>query len=103
MSRIARASPREPARRRQRRLHLQEPARDARRDAGGCNCSSKAASRNAAIVSDVHGNFILNDGGATARDVLDLIGDIKQAALQERGITLETEVQIIGEDQPLAL
>lgn len=63
----------------------------------------KGKSRGPAIVSDVHGNFILNDGGARARDVLDLIGDIKQAALQERGIRLETEVQIIGEDQPLGL
>lgn len=63
----------------------------------------KGRSRNAAIVSDVHGNFILNKGGARARDVLDLIADIKQAALQERGIVLETEVQIIGEDQALAL
>lgn len=63
----------------------------------------KGRSRNAAVVSDVHGNFILNRGGARARDVQDLIADIKQAALQERGITLETEVQIIGEDQALGM
>jgi UDP-N-acetylmuramate--alanine ligase len=63
----------------------------------------KCRMRHAAIVSDVHGNFILNSGGARARDVLDLISDIQQAALQERGITLETEVQIIGEDLPLGM
>ena len=63
----------------------------------------KGKSRGGAIVSDVHGNFILNSGGAKARDVLDLIADIKERALTERGVTLETEVQIIGEDQPMPL
>ena len=63
----------------------------------------KGRSRGGALVSDVHGNFIVNNGGATARDMLDIIADIKQAAHTERGITLETEVQIIGEDQPMGL
>ncbi len=63
----------------------------------------KKTGRGAAFVSEEHGNFILNDGGASARDVLDLIHDIKQSALTERGITLETEVQILGEDEPLGL
>ena len=51
----------------------------------------------AARVSEVHGNFIVNDGGATASDVLGLIEKIKMKALNERGIALETEVQIVGE------
>lgn len=55
------------------------------------------------IVSEVHGNFILNQGGAKASEVLDLVAKIKQTALQEQGIVLETEVQIIGETDPLAL
>ena len=63
----------------------------------------KGRQRSGALVSDIHGNFILNAGGARARDVLDLIGDIKQAALTERGITLETEVQIIGEEEPVGM
>ena len=49
-----------------------------------------------ARVSEIHGNFIVNDGGATTADVLGLIEKIKNAALQERGIKLETEVQIVG-------
>ena len=53
-----------------------------------------------ARVSEVHGNFIVNDGGATARDVLDLIALIKAKAKAERGIIMETEVQIVGEDAP---
>ncbi|MFI0347531.1 MAG: UDP-N-acetylmuramate dehydrogenase [Chthoniobacterales bacterium] len=53
-----------------------------------------------ARVSQVHGNFIINDGGATAAEVLELIEEIKKRALQERGIALETEVQIVGVDAP---
>jgi len=51
-----------------------------------------------AMVSLEHGNFIVTDGTATARDMLELIAQIKQRAQAERGIELETEVQIIGED-----
>jgi UDP-N-acetylmuramate--alanine ligase len=51
-----------------------------------------------ARVSEVHGNFIVNDGGATAEEILTLIEEIKAAAARERGIDLETEVQIIGMD-----
>jgi UDP-N-acetylmuramate--alanine ligase len=50
-----------------------------------------------ARVSEVHGNFIVNDGGATAADMLELIEQIKSAARTKRGIQLETEVQIVGE------
>jgi UDP-N-acetylmuramate--alanine ligase len=50
-----------------------------------------------ARVSEVHGNFIVNDGGATASEVLELIEKIRATALKERGISLETEVQIMGE------
>ena len=49
-----------------------------------------------AAVSDVHGNFIVNDGTATADDVLKLIDLVKQRARQGKGIALKTEVQIVG-------
>ena len=51
-----------------------------------------------AFVSAEHGNFIVNDGTATARDVLQLIEQLKQHVKAERGIELHTEVEIIGED-----
>src|SRR6185436_5032249 len=54
----------------------------------------------AAAVSGVHGNFIINEGGATARDVLKLIETIKQRAKAVRGIELETEVEILGDESP---
>jgi UDP-N-acetylmuramate--L-alanine ligase/UDP-N-acetylenolpyruvoylglucosamine reductase len=50
-----------------------------------------------ASVSDVHANFIINDGSATARDVLSLIKLIKERARSARGIELETEVEILGD------
>lgn len=52
-----------------------------------------------AAVSDVHANFIVNQGGATARNILLLIESIQQKALNEHGIELETEVKILGEDE----
>jgi UDP-N-acetylenolpyruvoylglucosamine reductase len=59
----------------------------------------KGTSVGRARVSDVHANFIVNDGGATATDVLSLIGMIRDRARQERGIELETEVMILGSDE----
>jgi UDP-N-acetylenolpyruvoylglucosamine reductase len=50
-----------------------------------------------ARVSEVHGNFIVNDGGATAAEVLQLIEKIQSVARAKRGIELETEVEIVGE------
>ncbi len=57
----------------------------------------KNARVGAARVSEVHGNFIVNDGGASAADVLTLIARIQAAAWEQRQIRLETEVQVVGE------
>ncbi|HXI73259.1 MAG TPA: UDP-N-acetylmuramate dehydrogenase [Verrucomicrobiae bacterium] len=51
-----------------------------------------------AVVSAEHGNFIVNDGKATSRDVLELIALLKARAKEARGIELHTEVEIIGEE-----
>jgi UDP-N-acetylenolpyruvoylglucosamine reductase len=51
-----------------------------------------------AVVSAEHGNFIVNEGAATARDVLELIAILQRRAKDERGIDLQTEVEIIGEE-----
>jgi len=58
----------------------------------------KGARVGGAMVSAEHGNFIVNDGTATARDVLELIDLLKRRAKAERGIELQTEVEIIGEE-----
>lgn len=58
----------------------------------------KNSSVGAARISEIHGNFIVNDGGATASEVLALIERVRARARCERGIELETEVAIIGVD-----
>jgi UDP-N-acetylmuramate--alanine ligase len=51
-----------------------------------------------ARVSEVHGNFIVNEGGASAAEVFILMRQIQQAVRDQRGIELEPEVMILGED-----
>jgi len=58
----------------------------------------KGARVGGAMVSLEHGNFLITDGSATARDVLQLIELVRERARRERDIQLETEVEIIGED-----
>jgi UDP-N-acetylenolpyruvoylglucosamine reductase len=57
----------------------------------------KGARVGGAMVSAEHGNYIVNNGTATARDVLELIDLLQQRAKAGRGIELQTEVEIIGE------
>lgn len=58
----------------------------------------KGAYVGGAMVSVKHGNFIVNGGSASARDVLELVAQIRVRAQTERGIDLRTEVEIVGED-----
>jgi UDP-N-acetylenolpyruvoylglucosamine reductase len=51
-----------------------------------------------AFVSAEHGNFLVNDGTATAKDVLALIEKVRAQVKAERGIELHTEVEVVGED-----
>lgn len=50
-----------------------------------------------ATWSDVHANFVVNLGGATARDVLTLVKLARARVLDTFGIRLETEVRLVGE------
>jgi UDP-N-acetylenolpyruvoylglucosamine reductase len=58
----------------------------------------KGAYVGGAMVSVKHGNFIVNGGSASAKDVLELVAQIRSRAKQELGIDLHTEVEIVGED-----
>lgn len=49
-----------------------------------------------AQVSDVHSNFLVNTGGATTQDFLDLAAIVKKAVFATSGVTLEEEVRIVG-------
>lgn len=50
-----------------------------------------------AMVSDIHCNFLINAGHATARDFLKLIEIIKTRVFEKTGIMLEEEIKILGE------
>ena len=58
----------------------------------------KGMSVGGAQISPKHANFIVNRGSATASDVLELIALIQSKAEKEKGVKLETEVVIVGED-----
>ena len=49
-----------------------------------------------ALWSDVHANFVVNAGGATARDVLGLLNLARTRVKERFGIALETEVRLLG-------
>ncbi len=49
-----------------------------------------------AVVSEKHANFIINDNNATASDIESLIKHIQQAVSEQQGVTLHTEVRIVG-------
>ncbi len=51
-----------------------------------------------AQVSEVHANFLINRGDATAADFLALAALIKDEVRRNTGISLEEEVRIIGEE-----
>lgn len=56
----------------------------------------KGMSCGAAEVSAIHGNFIINRGGATSGDVLALIRRVRKEVHDRRGILLEPEVLLLG-------
>lgn len=58
-------------------------------------CGLKGFSVGGASISSLHANFIINSAGATARDVLSLIGKIKEKVYAKRGIVLEEEIRFI--------
>lgn len=48
-----------------------------------------------AQISEKHGNFIVNLGGAKASDVKELIGLVKEKVKEKHGIELEKEIMIV--------
>jgi UDP-N-acetylmuramate dehydrogenase len=52
-----------------------------------------------AMISEKHGNFIVNLGGARARDVLALVDAARTRVRELTGVELELEVRVIGQDE----
>jgi UDP-N-acetylmuramate dehydrogenase len=62
------------------------------------SCGLKGFACGGAMVSTKHANFIVNpEGAASASDIECLIEQVRERVLQQHGITLQTEVRIIGE------
>ena len=49
-----------------------------------------------AQVSEKHSGFVINKGGATAQDVLDLVEYIKKQVKEQSGVDLQEEIKLIG-------
>ena len=61
------------------------------------DCDLKGFSVGGAQVSEKHAGFIINRGGATANDVLNLIDHIKKTVFDRFGVMLECEVKLVGD------
>ena len=61
------------------------------------HCGLKGRRVGGAEISALHGNYIVNKGGATADDVLKLIDIARTAVFKEYGVELELEVKVLGD------
>ena len=49
-----------------------------------------------AQISELHGNFFMNTGGATSADVLTLIEHARAEVKRQFGIEMELEIELVG-------
>ena len=59
-------------------------------------CGLKGRRVGGAAVSEKHAGFIVNLGGATCKDVLELIAIIQETVRRETGVSLECEVRLVS-------
>ncbi len=59
-------------------------------------CGLKGLRYGGAVISETHANFIVNENGATAAEVMTLIRHARAAVKEEHGIELETEIRFLG-------
>jgi len=57
----------------------------------------KGCSIGGAMVSEKHTNFIINTGNALSCDIYNLIRHVQDTVFKNTGVTLETEIKILGE------
>ena len=60
-------------------------------------CGLKGYTIGGAKVSEKHAGFIVNKGGATAQDILELISYVKETVYQKTGKCIRLEIDVIGE------
>lgn len=59
-------------------------------------CGLKGYTVGGAQVSEKHAGFVVNRGGATCADVLQLVRDVHDHVLREKGVELEMEVKVLS-------
>jgi UDP-N-acetylenolpyruvoylglucosamine reductase len=59
-------------------------------------CGLRGYAIGGARISPKHANFIENDGDARSADAMALIAEARRRALDEFGVRLEPEVQLLG-------
>ena len=57
----------------------------------------KGKKKGGAIISPQHANFIINEGGASAQDVLDLLVEASNAVKAKFGVELIPEIEVLGD------
>ena len=57
----------------------------------------RGAKRGGAQMSEMHANFLINTGGATAADLEELGEEVRKRVFQKTGITLQWEIMRVGE------
>lgn len=60
-------------------------------------CELKGFQVGGAQVSEKHAGFVVNAGGATAKDITDLANEVVRIVREQTGVTLEPEVRYVGE------
>jgi UDP-N-acetylmuramate dehydrogenase len=60
----------------------------------------RGARRGGAQMSEMHSNFMINAGGATAADLEGLGEEVRKKVYENSGITLEWEIMRVGEPTP---
>lgn len=58
-------------------------------------CGLKGCTVGGAQVSEKHSGFVINRGGATFEDVMELVGHIKSVVREKKGVELDCEMLIV--------
>ena len=61
-------------------------------------CGLKGLRVGGAQVSEKHAGFVINRGGATCGDIVELMAQVRRRVLQETGVALEPEVRYLGRE-----
>lgn len=59
-------------------------------------CGLKGLTVGGAQVSEKHAGFVINKGGATCADILELMNQVRKRVFEQTGVTLEPEVKLLG-------